>query len=547
MKNHPHDDICGCSVDEVHQDMVNRFAHVEQVSQGLQKRLIDYILSAVKFKNEEWGIPLLVMNTMPSGRSSEAHVDVIVPRERFEGKKIALVDSRGRIQYAKIKLLNTFKHPGFWGDREMQRISVSFLAKDIPSMGYKAWYLKESAPGLTANPGPCVSVTKDSLENYILRVNINENGTLDVLHKKTGLHLKGIHYFEDCADAGDEYDFSPILKDAPLTTKSLKASVKTETIGGYKAVAHVSLSWPLPVSLAKDRKSRSTRKTKTPISCEISLLAGERRIEFKTTIDNQIMDHRLRAVFPTTLKTDRISVESKFDVIDRPFTFTAKTPWAQAPLNTRHQEHFASLSDGKNGVSFLNKGLPEYEVQPAKKGADYHLTLLRSVGWLSRADLLTRNGNAGPAFETPEAQCLGKHAFEYAAVFHEGDWEQANIQREAYDYSTPVVAASHYHQVRDWRGPARIPDEAGFVSLNPDSLVLTALKKAEEGDSLVLRFYNPGTKEIEGFLDFGFDIREANLLRLDETPLKKMKIRENHLVFFSIKPKQIMTVEAVWD
>lgn len=547
MKNHPHDDICGCSVDAVHQDMMNRFAHVEQVSQGLQKRLIDHILSAVKFKDEEWGIPLLVLNTRPAERSSEAHVEAVIPRERFKGKKILLVDGKGNIQSARIKLLDTFKHPGFWGDREMQRVSVSFHAKDIPSLGYKAFYLKEAAPKLYANPASPVSVTKDSLENKQLKVKINDNGTLDVLHKKTGLHLKGIHYFEDCADAGDEYDFSHILKDTPITTKSLKAKIKTEVIGGYKAIAHISLLWPLPVSLAKDRKNRSPRKTKTRISCEIGILAGERRIEFKTTIDNQIMDHRLRAIFPTTLKAEKISVESKFDVIDRPFTFTAKAAWAQAPLNTRHQEHFASLSDGKKGVSFLIKGLPEYEVQPAKKGANYHLTLLRSVGWLSRGDLLTRNANAGPSFETPEAQCLGKHTFEYAMILHEGNWEKANIQREAYDYATPVVSASHYHHVRDWKGASRVPDEAGFVRLNPDDLILTALKKAEERDSLILRFYNPGTKEIEGYLDFGFDITEANQLRLDETPLKKMKIEDNHLVFFSINPKQIMTVEAVWN
>ncbi|MBN1901368.1 hypothetical protein JW926_08615, partial [Candidatus Sumerlaeota bacterium] len=547
MKNHPHDDICGCSVDAAHQDMMNRFAHVEQVIQGLQKRLIDYILSAVKFKDEEWGIPVLVINTRPSERHSEAEVQAVIPLKRFDGKKMVLVDSHGNVQSAAIKTLDTFKHASYWGNREMRRVSVSFHAKDLPSLGYKAFYLKEMGAGLNPAANSEISVTRNSLENGYLKIKINKNGTLDILHKKTGLRVKDFHYFEDCADAGDEYDFSHILKDKILTTKSLKAKIKTEAIGGYKAVARVSLLWSLPVSLSEDRKSRSTRATKVPVSCEIGLMAGEQRIEFKTVIDNQVKDHRLRAVFPTPFKTQKISVEGKFDVIDRPFTFTAKAPWSQDPLNTRHQEHFASLSDGKKGISFLNRGLPEYEARKSNKGADYHLTLFRSVGWLSRGDLFTRKGNAGPSFETPDAQCLGKHTFEYAAVFHEGDWEKANIQREAYNFCAPVITASHYHQVRDWKGPARIPDESGFVRLNPSGLILTAMKKAEDRDSLILRFYNPGTKETRGSLDFGFNIREANLARLDETFLKKLEVKESHLVSFSIKPKQIMTVEAVWD
>ena len=545
LKNHPHDDICGCSVDAVHRDMMNRFEHVEQVSEVLVKNALDMMMSGVRFKDEDSGIPLLVMNTRPVERGCEVRAEVVVPCMRFEGNKIALVDFQGRPVPCSLVPGRRYKEPKFWGEGEVQKIKIDFLASDLPPLGYRAYYLVEEEEEILPCSSNPVSVTPRSLENEILKVFINENGTLDVLFKETGLTLKGIHFFEDCADTGDEYDFSPLKDNEPSTTKNLKAEIKTGVYGGYKAVAHIHFLWPLPASLNKERTFRSKKQNPMPIHCEVTLRRGERRIEFKTEIDNVIKDHRLRVVFPTPFLTDTISVESKFDVIDRPIVFAPAPHWAQQPQNTRAQDHFASLSDGSYGASFLNKGLPEYEAEKGGNGVIYHLTLLRSVGWLSRADLQTRRDNAGPSLETPEAQCPGKNVFEYALVLHRKSWEEAYVASEACDYATPVLSCSFYHQKRDWKGEPWLPEEAGFVRLEPRGLVLTCLKKTEQRGSIVLRLYNPGTKKLKGILDFAFDIKEAWNLRLDETRVAPLCVVQNHLVSFSIRPREIVTVETV--
>ncbi len=70
-------------------------------------------------------------------------------------------------------------------------------------------------------------------------------------------------------------------------------------------------------------------------------------------------------------------------------------------------------------ITLMNDGLSEIELVPRPMNGvtELKLTLLRSVGWLSRDDLITRKGYAGPFIETPGAQCLGKHKFRFSLQF----------------------------------------------------------------------------------------------------------------------------------
>lgn len=546
MKNHPHDDICGCSVDEVHRDMVNRFEHVKQVGEVLIKDARDYLLSSIKVKGNESGIPLVAINTRPSSRSGEMSATVTAPVEDLKKGDLILTDFRRNQVPAKIIRGKKFRQEKFWGERDIQNVDVSFYAQNLPAMGYKTYYIRPKKKGDGKAEFSELKATSISIENNLVKVKINKNGTLNIKDKNSGMELKNVHYFEDCADAGDEYDFSHIKNDQPVFTKSVKSSVKTEIEAGCKATAKVAFNWKLPAELTSDRKKRTSRMLTVPIHYEITLKPESSRIEFRTIVDNTIKDHRLRVVFPTPLKTDHISAESKFDVIDRKHVITGdESDWMQPSMNTWHQENFASLSDGKNGITFMNKGLHEYETVPDKNGVDYHLTLLRSVGWLSRSDLLTRKDHAGPGMETPEAQCIGRQVFEYAVVLHEGDWASAGMQKEAYDYNTPLIPVSFYHQVRDWLAKPSLPEEAGFIQIKPDALVMTAMKKSEDRDSVIIRIYNPTGKKVKGEIDFAFDLKEARLVNLDESPKEEIPVKDGHLVKVDVRSKEIVSVEVL--
>src|SRR5262249_12903058 len=150
---------------------------------------------------------------------------------------------------------------------------------------------------------------------------------------------------------------------------------------------------------------------------------------------NTARDHRLRVLFPMPFAAATAAAEDTFAVTLRPARQLepasgeqAWDEWAEPPLNTQPQKRFVDLSDGTHGLGVLNRGLPEHEglAVPGAAGTAVSavaLTLLRCVEWLSRDDLATRRGHAGPPLHTPEAQGLGTHVFEYALVPHPGTWE----------------------------------------------------------------------------------------------------------------------------
>lgn len=288
-------------------------------------------------------------------------------------------------------------------------------------------------------------------------------------------------------------------------------------------------------------------------------------MEVSTEVENTARDHRLRATFRTGVQTDVADAQGQFDVMRRPVDLPAEER-ARVPEFDEEQEvsyhpqrAFVDVSDGRLGLAVLNRGLPEYEATPAGEGVWLGVTLLRCVGWLSRDDLSTRYKHAGPPLETPEAQCLGKYAFEYAVVAHTGDWLEGGIPAEAESYVSPIfsapvqgkapmqqvgvlveaddaadavgesgeVGADEHSATRmiedssalaspgaaDSHATGLLPPEASFYSIAPSELLFSACKRSEDGDALILRVYNTAPYPVEGTLALGIPgtVRLANL------------------------------------
>jgi alpha-mannosidase len=66
---------------------------------------------------------------------------------------------------------------------------------------------------------------------------------------------------------------------------------------------------------------------------------------------------------------------------------------------------------------------------------------------------------------------------------HSGDWKQALTVRHGYEFNYKVRAM----QVQPHAGSS--PAEHAFATLEPENVVLTALKKAEDDNGLIFRMY----------------------------------------------------------
>jgi alpha-mannosidase len=262
-----------------------------------------------------------------------------------------------------------------------------------------------------------------------------------------------------------------------------------------------------------------------------------RRVDVSTTVENNAADHRLRAHFPIPIRVDTFDVEGQFDVVTRPLDRPTDTEeWVEEPAGTHPQCGWARVSDGKLGLTVANRGLPEVEALRTGQGTELALTLLRSVGWLSRDDMSVRRGHAGPGRPTPEAQCTGEHTFEYALIPVGGAWTGAADQAQA--FSAPLRAVSTTtHE-------GTLPSGTSFVEVEPESLIVTALKESEEGGGLIVRFWNTGGTACEAAVQFWQRPASVSRCNLGERVLGPLEVDAEGRVHVPARGREIVTLMA---
>jgi alpha-mannosidase len=348
-----------------------------------------------------------------------------------------------------------------------------------------------------------------------------------------------------------------------------KAKVRLVHAGPLQATYEVALDLRLPDALTADRGRRRKTTVACPIVYTVTLRADERTVEFRTEVDNRARDHRLRVCFPTDLVTDHASAGGHFDVITRPVDQPQGQGWVQPPVPTKHQRGFADVSDGQVGLAVFSRGLPEYEVLRDGHNGEAHrvctiaVTLLRCVDAISRGDLLSRPGHAGVPCPTPEGQCQGRYTLEYALRPHAaGDWR--GVYREAAEYQAPLYLrrgdeTEGYLPDEVWpehtpdaltgavalKKPALagdLPAELSFLTLAPETLVLSAVKRSESGDALIVRCYNPTAEPAQATLRLYRPIRAAQLVNLNEEPQADLPLADPNSVALPIGARQVRTV-----
>lgn len=418
------------------------------------------------------------------------------------------------------------------------RETLDFVATDLPAYGFKTFWLYprglKNLPETRENSASSLVVGPQSIENEYYRVEVDtRDGTLTVTDKLTDHVFRGQNRFIDEGDVGDLYTYCPPEHDTLVYKPAEPPEIELLHSGPVCATLRVSGRYALPGACSASRKERSARLTICPIISDISLVPGVRRIDIHTRIENRVKDHRVRVAFPVSYTVEHATAEGTFEVRTRPAVQPRPAnviDWAEEPVNVFPQKRFVDISNGGIGLGILNQGLPEYEVLQsapflAEGESAVAVTLLRCVEWLSRGDLTTRHGHAGPMEHTPEAQCLGHHEFDYALVPHSGNWEaeEGLVLREAQAFNLSI--ASHT-MVAETHG-GQLPATAALLEVAPRELVVSAIKRSNDGRGTVVRVYNPLSHAIDASIRPGFSFQQAHIANLLEEPQETIQLAES--------------------
>ena len=298
----------------------------------------------------------------------------------------------------------------------------------------------------------------------------------------------------------------------------------------------------VPASLTSNHKARSREMVGLKIVTTARLLPGERRVEFKTRIENNAKDHRVRVAFQSgVVKADTVEAESAFDVVERKIDLPPKeetADWGQQPIPMQHVNSFVSVSDGKIGLTLINRGLPEYEARRDAEGISLVQTLFRAFSHLAMDDHFERGSAAGPVVPTPDAQMQGRFVAEYAVVVHDGTWEEAGTWLDAHAFVSPAGIMQAFTE----NPTGELPANGSFLSLDDPKAVVSAIKGAESGRGVVVRMWNIGSKPIAPKMTTLYEVTSASLTDMAEKPKKPLKHGKHHVKLPKIAPKEIVTV-----
>ncbi|MCF7890573.1 hypothetical protein K9M78_05070 [Candidatus Bipolaricaulota bacterium] len=534
LKNHAHDSICGCSIDQVHTENELRFENAGQIAEEVVKDKLDRIShrltsSAPNQKEREDVTRFTIFNPHPWKTGGEVAAKV---EESSDLSDFHLEDPKGnRVEFQIGEVTEGTEHV-LSGVETKQYKTIQFHARGVPGLGIKEYSLH---PGGYHSNNKTVRAGARKIENQRFAVSAGPDGSLLVRDKETGREYNNFHYFEDLGDAGDLYNFSPPKDQKRITTQNREAEVKTEA-NGYKATLVVDHDLELPVSLTEDRTRRSGKTTICPITSYVTLYEDERRIDIKTKLQNRAKDHRLRVVFPTGLKAEKSFAESAFYVSDRKTDYPDRDNTIEDTPTTHPQGRFMALEEGGEGIAILNKGLPEYEATP--RGSIY-LTLVRAVDSISRDDLGTREGHAGPPLSTPEAQCKDEYIFEYAIFPFSGNWQDSQVVKQAREFNSPLVSSIA-------RSDAEPLETFSFLKVEPDEVLVSTIKRGEDDESLIVRLLNPTNESKRGNIEFNDrlgDIRKAYETNLQEKPNRELALNDENKVQISLEKYEIRTLK----
>ena len=548
LQNHAHDSICGCSVDAVHEEMMERFRYAEQIGEAVARASLGHLTGQLETRapNEET-ISVVVFNPLPWRRADLVDVEIVpvigfpfgvrtfTPSGYREAdlRECVLIDDGGTEIPFELGGARVIVEDPLNRRKPLPTHAIRFLARDVPGLGYRVFHFarRERRPSARRHRG---MKDRRAIENEFFRVAALNDGRLRVEDKRNGATYDGLHYFEDSGDAGDEYAYAAPDEQETIESRHHPARARVEA-GPDVSRLRIEQRLRLPRSLDASGNRRTRRRVTCRVSSVVTLSAAVPRIDIETQVDNLAKDHRLRAVFPTGLPIATVISDDVFAVIQRPVELPAGDDWEEKPVPTRPHQHFVAVEDGRRGLGVASVGLPEHEV--TKEGVIY-LTLLRCVGWLARASVRGRKGAVGPSIETPGAQCLGGHRFRYALIPYAGHWEEARIWEPALELNTVLVGT----QVQRSRGLLRSP--AAFLSVDPPELLLSTVKLAEEEDALVLRLHNLTDRPQSGAVELFADISAVAEVNLNEEEQERLVLSSSRRFAIQAGPFQIKTVKV---
>jgi len=508
-----HDVLPSCGIDEIYDEAWDYITDIKKTARVLIKDSVHHLL-----KNENHGDGIVVLN--PNSWDVTDWVETEVELGIGWGKDLGIALNGEEIPSEVIEIEQG-------EDGSICRAKLGFVAT-VPPIGYRVYQLVKRNKEFITN----IDVVGNEVVTEHFKLSIDEGtGILQVFNKDGRKILEGNELVID-QEIGDLY-FHRSQSDERIDSESGEgihfSTFKPEECriekGPVRTVitfknSFYCLQWPY--YLTKKFGSILQRHKTIDIWKKIIVYNDIPRIDFLTTLNSKQSHIRIRLKFDTCMVVPVYTRHTQFGVINLPPAPTLGEAVKFPSVN------WINCQEGKRGFAFFTRGVPVNEI----KAGDIYCTLLRSVS------VLSTDGSSGPLIPTPEAMELGEHTYIYSAYPHSGDWKKAAIHRRGYEFTYHIFAL----QV----DTAAFGREFRSFTLEPDNLILSALKKAEGENAVVLRFFETKGERCRASLQVPSQIKAAKCVNLLEEEESELEIEDGKLEM-EVNPFEIVTLKLLFD
>ncbi len=437
IQNHAHDSIGGCSIDQVHRENRVRF---ESVIAGAERHSRDIMRRLVMWQAQGFNNKLFVWNLLPFARKVNQRVILQIPKDADLGS-LRLVDENGLIRFAITQrqedegFYSEFELPPGWNPGFEYRVDIDL---DLAAFEVKELIIEPILPEqllVPQSPGEQISDISPQNDSDLQLLE-------DILRP----------LWEP--DLGDTYTSSPNVNE-PYWGKLVSRQQISDS--GLTRISKLVYQGP----------------GKTLLILMPEVKSGEDVLRIGIRVENCSEDMRLRLILGTAGRGLTSQADIPLDVVTR--THRPKKPSTHEPQRESYPNEWPSQSFiTAAGMTVYHRGLHGYDLTEDGRIA---LTILRSVGMLSRGVLPERGGGAGPHISTPDAQMPG--TFETQIAIGPNSVEIQVYQ--ALLFNQPIS----YCQGTEYKG-----SHPGLRLDNPRIIPVAIFRPENEQNAIIIRMLN---------------------------------------------------------
>jgi alpha-mannosidase len=496
--NQFHDIAGGCIIPAAQEYSNNLYKESIETGLNVLKNSLKTISSLVDTNVK--GINIIVFNSLSWDRTDIVEVETEIPKN---WKSFALIDPDGR--KIPIQILETKE------ENNNFYIKFLFIAENVPSIGYKTYTIIPEENNIRY-PNP-IKITKEMIENdyfkieisritgYIERIFDKENNREIIKEPDKGNLLQLIE------DVGDSEGF--LIPPGEHTEEYVK---KVKRMNKYLGNAWDIDSTPTIEILEYGPVRGKIRISRTVLGStytqEIIIYSQIKRVDFNLIVDWNERHKVLKVAFPIKIANPRLTFETQYGNITR-----------QPNGQEQPMLQWVDISefDGSFGVAILND---------SKYGCDAKNNVIR---------LSILRSPTEPAYNIDK----GLHEARYSLYTHKGNTWLVDVTRKGYEFNNkliPIVEKPH-------RGA--LTCIGSFLSINPENLIITAIKKAEDSGDIILRLYEIMGRKTECKILFNFNRQIKSAYKtnlLEDEILGEAKIEQNEIEFL-VDPYEIVTLK----